>query len=289
MLNFIYNPTAGSGRAKRAYNYVFEALKDSNIEHKFHETAARANATEVARTLTENGETDIIVLGGDGTLHEVLNGLADPSKVNLGLIPCGSGNDFASSAKIPVDPEKALNIILNGNTNYVDYMVCDGIRGMNVMGTGIDVEILERCYKSKILKGKFKYALSLLVSVIDYKCRNIKIEKDDKTEPHRYFILSVANGKKFGGGIKIAPEAEINDGLLEVILVNNMPWLKRPIAIGKLAMGKIHTLKQTEYTKATKVKGLFDEPTDIELDGEVYPNLKFDVHVVHNELKMFLP
>ena len=99
---------------------------------------------------------DIIVIGGDGTLHEVLNGIVDPTQVRLGLIPSGTGNDFAERIGIPESTEKALSFIIDGEAKETDYLEVGGKRCMNVGGIGMDVDVSERCNKGK-LKGKIKY------------------------------------------------------------------------------------------------------------------------------------
>ena len=101
MLNFIYNPTAGKGKAQRFRASIEEKLNALGVAHHFWETNCRQDAKRIARELSEHGERDIIAMGGDGTINEVLNGLSDPGKVTLGLIPCGSGNDFAGAMGIP--------------------------------------------------------------------------------------------------------------------------------------------------------------------------------------------
>ena len=142
MLNFIYNPCAGSGKSQKYYDIISKELKNSGIEHAFFETKGKSHATKIANELTSNGNSDIIVMGGDGTLHEVLNGLSNPANVNLGLIPCGSGNDFAASANIPSSPLDALGVILSGNTKYVDFMDCSGVRGISALARSFASEIL---------------------------------------------------------------------------------------------------------------------------------------------------
>lgn len=287
MLNFIYNPCAGNGKAKKYYDVISEQLKNSDVEHTFFETQGKAHATKIAKELTSGGQQNIIVMGGDGTLHETLNGLHDPANVKLGLIPCGSGNDFAASANIPCTPSEALNIILGGKAKYVDFMECSGIRGINVIGAGIDVDILKRCYSSKFLKGKIKYIISTVISVFNYKCKKTIAKAGLSESEHKCFVLCAGNGKYFGGSIPIAPEATIDDGLLDFVLVNDMPVCKRPRALLKLISGKILEQPYTYSNKVARIQAYFEKPADIEIDGEIYRDLKFDVSVVHNQLQLF--
>lgn len=289
MLNFICNPISGNSKAKKAMEIVRAELERLNIEYQFHITEEKHHATRLARQLTHEGFNDIVVLGGDGTLHEVLNGIHDPSQVNLGIIPCGSGNDFASKAGIPSSTIDALKLILSGNTKYTDYMVCSGIRGINIMGTGVDVEILKRCYNSKILKGKLKYAISTLISIIAYKYPHAKAHVNGETLDRDCFIVCTANGSIFGGGITIAPNAVIDDGKLDFVLVSGIRAGRKPDALLHLAKGKILDIPETEFFNTDCVKALFDTPVDIQIDGEIYSDINYDVKILHNELKMYRP
>lgn len=288
MLNFIYNPHAGNGKALKAHKIISYELSRRNIPHIFHSTQYKGHAAEIANQLTLNGYNDIIVMGGDGTIHESLNGFVSPENVNMGIIPCGTGNDFATSAKLPFDPHSAIEVILNGQTQYIDYMECSGIKGINAIGTGIDIDILKRCYSNKLLKGKLKYIISTVASLIHYKCTQIQAITDHTASYHNFFIMCAGNGKYFGGGIPIAPDAKINDGSLDFILVNDMSGIKKPGAFFKLLCGKITELPQTVFQKTTSARAVSNGLMDVQIDGEIYENLKFDVKIVHNKLRLFV-
>lgn len=168
-------------------------------------------------------------------------------------------------------------------------MVCSGIRGINIMGTGVDVEILKRCYKSKILKGKLKYAISTVLSIISYKYPHVEVNVNDQKYERNCFIVCTANGSVFGGGITIAPKAEIDDGKLDFVLVRSMKASRKPDALLHLATGKILEIPETEFFNTESVKAMFNTPVDIQIDGEIYSDITYDVHIIHNELKVYRP
>ena len=179
MIDIIVNPVANGKKALKCAAAAEKRLKERGAEYRIHYTNAPKHATEIARELSKTSDT-IVALGGDGTINEVFNGI-DVDKVKLGLIPCGSGNDFVASANIPTDTEAAVDLILDGEAKPTDFMVCGGVRGLNIIGTGIDVDILKRCRKSKILKGKLQYVFSLVISLIKfvfYKFYIITAEKE---------------------------------------------------------------------------------------------------------------
>ena len=191
MLHFICNPSSAGNRGERARQIIAPLLRD--VPHAFHLTRARGDATAIARQLTSGPEeTDIVAMGGDGTLHEVLNGLCDPFRARLGLIPCGSGNDFAATAGIPTDPARALGIIRSGEAKPTDYLECAGVRGINAIGTGIDVDILRRYAAMKRLKGSAAYLASLILTVLDYKPRRFSEVDDGRALPHVALIACAA-------------------------------------------------------------------------------------------------
>ena len=152
MLDLIYNPIAGGANGKKmqkTLSVLKKRLEEKNIEYAFHATEYKGHATLITKNLTESKVTTIVVIGGDGTLHEVINGFTNFDKCALALIPCGTGNDFASALKLPRDPIKALDLILDGTPKYTDFMQMPTVRGINIIGMGIDVDVLNRYEKLK--------------------------------------------------------------------------------------------------------------------------------------------
>ena len=229
----------------------------------------------------------MIVVGGDGTLHEVLNGFTDFENCRLGLIPAGTGNDFAAAAKIPADPDAALDLILQGEPKPTDFMQMDGVRGINVIGTGIDVEILKRCRASKILRGKFQYVISLIISLIKFK--NYKMRTVCNGEEHEYktLIACIGNGRQIGGGIRMCPEAVLDDGLLDFVVVDDVKKSRVPAAFVKLMKGKILEEKFTRFVRTDRVEVFPEKKLTVQVDGELYDDLPFRVQIVKGKLMMY--
>jgi YegS/Rv2252/BmrU family lipid kinase len=276
MYHLILNPVAGKKKAQKNLASAEKIFKERGIAYEAHKTCAAGDASEIARRLTLAGETEIIVIGGDGTLHEVLNGIVEPSNVHLGLIPSGTGNDFAEKAGIPEDAEKALSLILDGTAKETDYLNVSGKLCMNVAGIGMDVDVLERCNRGK-LKGKMKYLMSLLQSLFSFKGLPVCVESEGRVEKRNALIAAACNGAQFGGGIKICPNAEINDGLIDVVLVDCMGKWKMIKAFLQLMKGKILQYPLTTYFRCERVHFTPDTPVTVQLDGELYQELDFDV------------
>lgn len=288
MYDLIINPNASRGKAAKKAAKVIRILEEKGVAYTAHYTTREKEASELAKRLSENGATDIIALGGDGTLNEVLNGI-DVDKVNLGVIPSGTGNDFVAAANIPVDEKAALDVILNCEPKPTDYMVCDGIRGLNIIGTGIDVDILKRCKKAKFFKGKLQYLISLIVSLIKFEFYKFKIVREDVREDKEALIACVGNGLQFGGGIKMCPKAIIDDGELDFVVAGRLKKARIPFAFVKLMQGKILEQDFTSMELCDRVQVEFDNPVTIQIDGELYDGLNFDVSIRKSAVKIYRP
>ncbi len=287
MIDFVINEKAGGKKAVKAKKIISAVLEERKVEYAFHTTDYRKHAIEITRDLCKNGAKTIVAVGGDGTINEVLNGLDDLS-VNFGIIPCGSGNDFVDSVGIPLDVKKSLNLILDETTKPTDFLVCDGIRGINIIGTGIDVEILRRCENSKILKGKFKYIISLIVSLIKFKFYEFRLDSEE-SEKRSALIVCCGNGRKFGGGIPIFPTAVADDGKMDFMVINKVKRRLIPKYLVKLMKGKVLEQPAVDFSYRDDVKALFDKPISVEIDGEIYDDIKFDVHIEKGKLNLFRP
>lgn len=288
MYHIIANPTAGSKKVVRMLKKVRKILDERGVEYTVHATTHKGEGREIAEELTKEDGVEIIALGGDGTVHEVLNGIRDVTKCRFGIIPSGTGNDFAATAKLPYDAEKALDVILNGEVKDTDYLTVGGKRCMNVSGMGIDVDVLVRCSKGK-QAGKIKYLRNLIVSFFKYKGNEVTVECEGETFTQKSLVVVACNGKKFGGGIPICPVAELEDGKMDVIAVECLKsrWdILRAFIL--LMRGKIMTYPHKRYFKTERVKITPSKPEVVNLDGELYENLEFDAKICHG-LKMYRP
>ena len=276
MYHIILNPIAGRKKAQKNLELVEKEFSARGIAYEAHKTCAVHDAEDIARRLTLAGETELIVIGGDGTLHEVLNGVVDPTQVKLGLIPSGTGNDFAEKAGISENAQKALSLILDGEAKETDYLEVGGKRCMNVAGIGMDVDVLERCTKGK-MKGKPKYLLSLLQSLFAFKGLPVTVQSEGREEKRDVLIAAACNGSQFGGGIAICPIAEPDDHLIDVVLVDCIGKRKIIKAFIELMKGRILQYPLTTHFRCERVHFFPKTPVTVQLDGELYKDLEFDV------------
>lgn len=275
--HIISNPAAGKTKSSKKLEIVEKVFTDRGVAFETHLSRGVGDAANIARELTANGEREIVALGGDGTLHEVLNGIVEPQNCRLGLVPAGTGNDFAEKAGLSLDVETASKFILDNEPKPTDYLEVGGVRCMNVAGVGMDVDVLERCKKGK-LKGKIKYLLSLLKSLFSFKGCKIEILADGVQEKRSVLLGAVCNGGQFGGGIPICPAADIGDGKMDVVVVDCIGGKFKIIkAFLQLMKGKILQYPATKHFLCEQVKFLPETPCTMQLDGELYKDMAFDV------------
>ena len=275
--HIISNPVAGKKKSTKNLQKVEYIFTARGVSFQTHLSQGERDATRIARRLTEAGEREIIALGGDGTLHEVLNGLADPTACRLGLVPSGTGNDFAEHLGLPLDAENAVSLILNGETKETDYLEIGGVRCMNVGGLGMDVDVLERCKKGKTT-GKIKYVKSLLQSLFAFKGYRVEMTSGNRTETHDVLLAAACNGAQFGGGIPICPAAKSDDGKMDAMIVDCIGGKWKIIkAFLALMKGKVLDLPITTHFLCERLRLVPASPCTVQLDGELYRDLSFDV------------
>ena len=284
MYHIILNPDAGKNKKRKVIERVKRVFETRGIAYQVHTGAEIGSVRSLASSLTEKEKTKLIVIGGDGTLHEALNGV-HVENCEMGIIPAGTGNDFASAIGLPEKVEEAVSIILDNPSKDTDFLVVGGVRCMNVAGVGIDVDVLNR-YQSAKKRTKFTYFKCLLKSLFSYKGTEIVFEKDGKEERRNAFIAAACNGVQFGGGIKICPTAETDDGLMDIVVVDFVKGLAVLKALIKLVRGKLLEYKKTNHFRCESIR--FTSPTEmtLQLDGEIYKGLDFDVKI-EKGLKIF--
>ena len=291
-LHFICNPFAGGKNGEKIKNAIAriqDYLIANKIGYQIYFTPEEHGSKSKTEELIKNGAEIIIAVGGDGTLHEVINGFSNFENVSLGLIPCGTGNDFASAVNIPSDPIEALKVITNGTPKYTDFMQMPTVRGINVIGMGIDVDVLVEYSKQK-KKTKATYTKALLKTLVRYKDKDfIRFSGTDGDKQYDYksFLVCACNGKVFGGGIPICPVATPFDGKLDFITVESMKKLKMVSAFLKLKKGKILDVKGAHHSLCEQLSFKADKAVFVNVDGELYYDIPFNVKVVTNTLKMY--
>ncbi len=292
MYHIILNGYNVDEKTEAKINTVKEVFETAGKEITVHKTEHAGHAKEIAAALTANGEfAHLIAMGGDGTLHEVLNGIHDTENCTLGLIPLGTGNDFAESAGITHDIRNAAETIAFRAPVCIDYIELEsGLRSINAVGMGIDVDVLQRVYAGKAT-GKNKYFKAFIKSLKYYKASTFKASWDDGDErEYTGIIACLGNGRQIGGGIKLFPDAEIDDGYIDLVVVDYLSRFRTLIAFLKLTTGKVNKVKEVTHVKCKSVKITpVNGAAPIQAEGEIYENAPLHAHIVSDKLKFYLP
>lgn len=291
MFHIIANEKHLKGKNAKKLQEVTEVFERAGKAFEIHPTYRRGDARKITEEITFRKEENVIVaMGGDGTLHDVINGFRNFETCALGLIPIGTGNDFAESANLPFQPRSAAEIIAFRAPEPVDFIeLSSGLRSINAVGMGIDVDVLKRTYEGR-WHGKSKYLIALIKSLVHFKSCNFTLQYDGKEERHFGLIAALGNGKQLGGGIKLFPDAKINDGMLDLLVVDYIS--KRNIigAFIKLMRGKINDLKTATVVRTKAATFIQEAPRfTIQAEGELYEDMPLEAHIVEGKLKFFLP
>lgn len=283
MIDIIANKTSGKGNGIKCLEKATAYLEERGIAYTVHETLRTGHGKAIAGELSANGAETIVALGGDGTFHEVLNGI-DFTRSRIGFIPAGRGNDFAiGTAAASLDPVKAIADIVRGEHAELDYIDVGDKRCLNVCGTGLDVEVLLKTAKSK---NKLSYVASLFRCLLKFKPYPVEISADGG-EPQKFdcIMTGVCNGTQIGGGIRLSPISVANDGKLDIIVMEKPKHVPTVLVMPKFVKGKHMNKPYTHHIVCESV--VVKTPAPVQLDGEIYYDLDFDAHIVKGGVKTF--
>ena len=273
MYHIIINSNRIKGRAARKLDEVKNVFDRAGKSYCLHFTKYAGHARDIAAALTQGDKkVTIIAMGGDGTLHEVLNGIRDISLCELGVIPAGSGNDFAAAIGIPDDAKYAAQIIAFKAPSAIDYIqLSNGLRSINAVGCGMDADIIKNVMKSDRL-GKSKYILGFLKTVFTYKPRPLTlICEDGRAREYNSLLACFGNGRQIGAGIRLFPAAQVDDGVMEFMIVRYKSPLMALIAFVKLFFGKLERVKGVTRIRCKKATIIpHSEKITVQAEGELY-------------------
>ncbi|MBR3494591.1 MAG: diacylglycerol kinase family lipid kinase [Clostridia bacterium] len=279
-ITWIINPTAGAGLAQSVEERLRAELERRGLEADFVHTEHPGHGEELARRAAQNGAQTVVSVGGDGSNLEAARGLFG-TRTALGLIPAGTGNDLIKTLGIPKDPMEALEWLLSHPARPMDVGTVNGRLFLNVCGTGFDVAVLDSTEKfKKRFHGLLPYLLGLITAISHN--RPVQVEMtlpDGRREEKALLLCSVANGRWIGGGIPVCPAAEISDGLLDLVEVQNVPNRRIPRYLPGLMRGKILTFPITQHRRVSGLR-LRSPGMRLQIDGEIVPmdEAEFAVH-----------
>jgi len=285
-IKLIANPIAGGdarGKIRRARRHL--ERRGCSVDVTL--TAARGDATQAAATARQGGFDRIVVAGGDGTLNEVINGLA-PSSLPLGFLPLGTTNVFALEAGIPFAVEKACDIALDGVPTPVCLGVADGTRFLLMAGIGFDAEVVSRVSaRLKRWSGKLAYVLSALFTLADRPGFPIEVEGEDGTLLEGHNVI-IGNSRFYAGRFSITPDASITEPLLDVCLFQKRGRWALVRCAARVLAGKRLTLPAARLFKARRVT-VRGAHVPVQVDGDTLGRLPMTFRVEPDALIFVLP
>jgi YegS/Rv2252/BmrU family lipid kinase len=221
---YLYNPISGTENKETLLRLINEKTQAAGIPFEILKTNVQGNYYFLKEKIENEGITDIVVCGGDGSINQVANTLMD-SVVNIGIIPMGSGNGLALAAKIPINIDKAIEIILNGKAEYIDAFRINSSFSCMLCGVGFDGQVAHDFAEEK-KRGMLTYISQIFGNFIIARPYAFELINKGKSVSTEAFLISVANSNQYGNKFTIAPKASLRDGLLDVIVVNKMNKLQ---------------------------------------------------------------
>ena len=288
----IVNPTAGSGRAAKLVPWIRERLA-LRPDAELHVTIRRGEAQDLAARAAAGGCDRLVAVGGDGTIQEIVNGVLEAgARIPLGIVPVGSGNDLARSLGLPTDAAEAWTVAIGRVTREIDVALAtngDGHRRWfaSAGGIGFDAQVAaamatRRGWQS----GRAGYLLTTLTELRRFENRQLRIVLDGEPLDRRVLFVAIANGANYGGGMRIAPDASVDDGWLDLCVVGDISRLTALREMPNLYRGTHVRNPAVSVYRARQIEISGEGTTHVHLDGEPFGTIPLRVEIVPGSLEV---
>ena len=269
MIGVIVNPIAGKGRAKELLPEIQAFLTQAALPYFIQITKCPGDGVACAKEALAQGCDRVLCIGGDGTAREIAEGLCGSACV-LGIVPAGTGNDFARTFSLPVDPDDALEAAVFGPAKPIDVFVTDNGVYINICSIGLDSDAAYNAAKVKRLAGKMCYLVGALFAVLRRKIYRYSLSLDDAEEiEQRNMLTAFCNGRYYDGGFYPVPSADPSDGWMDVLTVEPMGRLHTLPLLAKYKKGTHIHHKKVHVQKAKKITVRSSQRLCVNLDGEL--------------------
>ncbi|MFA6553329.1 MAG: diacylglycerol kinase family protein [Patescibacteria group bacterium] len=288
---FIINPVAGNGEQMHSIGQIQSYCREQGWTFDTVITKESGEAVILARQAAVNYEV-IVAVGGDGTVNEVATGLVGTSAV-LGIIPSGSGNDFALTIGIPKNATKILEILKSGSMKKIDLGQVNGSRYfINGVGVGFDGEAAGRVRRYlKFVRGFWAYLLAVLRTLVTYRFPQVRVTVDGHEVYYgRLFLVATCNGTRYGGGFYVTPMAKIDDGHFDICLVEKTGRWYALRNLPKFLQGKHLGMPEVHLYTGYRVEIESDESLSAHVDGELLqPRNTYIIEILPKQLTILIP
>jgi diacylglycerol kinase (ATP) len=285
----LLNPTAKQGKARRLLQRALVVFRERNIHLDVRESQSCGHLIELARDACEERPDLIVSAGGDGTHHYVINGL-HKSEVPLGLLPLGTGNDFAKGLGMPMDLHAAAGALLTGHVREIDLAQVGAAIYACIAGVGFDSTVTRYANQHvQWLSGSLAYTWSLLCCMREYRPQQLEIIADGESYSGEVLFAVVGNNSSYGGGIRLAPRAKLDDGMLDVCIVPFMSRLELLRWVPSAYRGEHLYHPRIKYLQARKITLRSTSRMELFGDGEFLQELPAAIEVVQRALRVIAP
>ena len=288
MIALIVNPSAGGGRAAKILPKVQERLRALGVEHHTELTRDLPHAQELARSAATAGEP-AVVLSGDGLVGAVAHVLRGHPRAVMGVLPGGRGNDFARVAGIPLDVEEACGVIANGAPRAVDLGDVDGATFIGIASLGFDSEANRIANEAPAQLGGLVYAYGALRALAAWKHASFEVVVDGQARAFSGWSVACANSKAYGGGMFMAPDADLHDGQLDVVISEATSKAKFLRVLPAVFKGKHVEEPSVHVLRGSEVRVSADRPFTVYADGDPIGELPCTVRAIPDAVQVLLP
>ena len=288
-ITILLNPSSGRGKARCYLRPALEILQRGHAVVDVHESRNAQHLVELAHQACAEKPDLIVSAGGDGTHHYVINGLVG-TDIPLGLLPMGSGNDFAKGIGVPVVLEAAASTLLKARVREIDLAKAGGIFYGGIAGVGFD-SVVTRYANEQVRwpRGTLAYAWSILRCLKDYRPEPLEVRTDTQSYSGEVLLAVVGNNVSYGGGVKLTPHARLDDGLLDVCIVPYLKKLELLCWVPRAYRGQHLSHPRVVYFQARRIE--MNGPSRLELfgDGEFMQQLPATIEVMPRALRIVGP
>jgi YegS/Rv2252/BmrU family lipid kinase len=298
-IHIVFNPASAGGKTGRKREKILSELKyHLGSTFSFSETAEPKDATTITRKVITNGCDTVIVVGGDGTVNQVLNGffnngISINSDIKLGIISCGTGQGFSQSLGLPSDLSSQINVIRENRIKSVDVgkitFEDNNIPKyfLNEFQFGIGGNLNKTISpKTKRVLRKFAFGFEAVKTLFKYQADELQIVLNGRTISEKIIGVVIANGAYTGGGMRLTPNALLNDGLFDVLVIKDMPIKNRLVSFSKVYSAKHLDLEAFQLIKSKKIEFCYKNGFAVESDGELIYDKCVCVEVLPSVLKV---
>jgi YegS/Rv2252/BmrU family lipid kinase len=245
---YIINPISGTRAKKDLREFIEQKTREQGIAYDVFPSVASGDYSFLHSIIKQNKTTDIVVAGGDGTISHVVDDLMD-FDLNFGIIPCGSGNGLAYTAKIEKQPVKALDVVFNGIASPVDGFYINDRFACMLCGLGFDAKVAHE-FAQQPKRGLATYVKQVIKQFFSAKTYPFEIQLPGRSFTTDAFFISIANSNQFGNNFTIAPKASLSDGLLDIVIVTNQQKLSMLMQTIKQVSGRNPLISMESFGKA---------------------------------------